>query len=109
MEIKVYQKIQLFKFKRYRWSIFWGIFIKRYELHLDGAANDYVGKGMNGGKIIVNPVHQGKNLQVLEILVYMVQQVENYMLEQLLVKDLGLETQEQLWLLKELEIIHVNI
>lgn len=29
-------------------------------LHLDGTANDYVGKGMNGGKIIINPMHQGK-------------------------------------------------
>jgi len=31
------------------------------NLHLDGAANDYVGKGMNGGKIIINPRHQGQN------------------------------------------------
>ncbi|MBU3015962.1 glutamate synthase large subunit [Poseidonibacter lekithochrous] len=30
------------------------------NLYLDGAANDYVGKGMNGGKIIVNPKHQGQ-------------------------------------------------
>jgi glutamate synthase (NADPH/NADH) large chain len=29
------------------------------NLHLEGAANDYVGKGMNGGKIIINPAHQG--------------------------------------------------
>ena len=56
---------------------------KGMNLYLDGAANDYVGKGMNGGKIIINPVHQGKILQVQEILVYMVLQVENYMLEQL--------------------------
>jgi len=32
---------------------------KGMNLHLDGAANDYVGKGMNGGKIIINPMHQG--------------------------------------------------
>jgi glutamate synthase (NADPH/NADH) large chain len=32
---------------------------KGMNLHLDGAANDYVGKGMNGGKIIINPRHQG--------------------------------------------------
>jgi len=34
---------------------------KGMNLYLDGAANDYVGKGMNGGKIIINPAHQGKN------------------------------------------------
>jgi glutamate synthase (NADPH/NADH) large chain len=32
---------------------------KGMNLYLDGAANDYVGKGMNGGKIIINPAHQG--------------------------------------------------
>ena len=34
---------------------------KGMSLHLSGAANDYVGKGMNGGKIIISPVHQGKD------------------------------------------------
>jgi glutamate synthase (NADPH/NADH) large chain len=34
---------------------------KGMNLYLDGAANDYVGKGMNGGKIIINPFHQGKD------------------------------------------------
>ncbi|AXH15545.1 glutamate synthase large subunit [Malaciobacter mytili LMG 24559] len=34
---------------------------KGMTLQLDGVANDYVGKGMNGGKIIINPLHQGKN------------------------------------------------
>jgi len=39
-----------------------GAFIsKGMNLHLDGAANDYVGKGMNGGKIIINPQHQGQD------------------------------------------------
>ncbi|MGP2657886.1 glutamate synthase large subunit [Malaciobacter sp. WC5094] len=33
---------------------------KGMSLTLDGAANDYVGKGMNGGKIIINPAHQGQ-------------------------------------------------
>ena len=33
---------------------------KGMNLFLDGAANDYVGKGMNGGKIIINPMHQGE-------------------------------------------------
>jgi glutamate synthase (NADPH/NADH) large chain len=37
-----------------------GAFIsKGMNLYLEGAANDYVGKGMNGGKIIVNTIHQG--------------------------------------------------
>lgn len=34
---------------------------KGMNLHLEGAANDYVGKGMNGGKIIITPLHQGKD------------------------------------------------
>ena len=34
---------------------------KGMNLHLDGVANDYVGKGMNGGKIIINPAHQGNS------------------------------------------------
>ena len=34
---------------------------KGMNLHLYGVANDYVGKGMNGGKIIISPAHQGKN------------------------------------------------
>jgi glutamate synthase (NADPH/NADH) large chain len=33
---------------------------KGMNLYLNGAANDYVGKGMNGGKIIINPAHQGQ-------------------------------------------------
>ncbi|AXH10251.1 glutamate synthase large subunit [Malaciobacter halophilus] len=34
---------------------------KGMNLNLEGAANDYVGKGMNGGKIIITPLHQGKD------------------------------------------------
>ena len=34
---------------------------KGMNLHLYGVANDYVGKGMNGGKIIINPAHQGNS------------------------------------------------
>jgi glutamate synthase (NADPH/NADH) large chain len=38
-----------------------GAFIsKGMNLTLNGAANDYVGKGMNGGKIIINAPHQGQ-------------------------------------------------
>ncbi len=38
-----------------------GVFLsKGISIYLDGVANDYVGKGMNGGKIIINPAHQGK-------------------------------------------------
>jgi len=32
---------------------------KGVELYLNGVGNDYVAKGMNGGKIIINPPHQG--------------------------------------------------
>ncbi|ADG93907.1 Glutamate synthase (ferredoxin) [Arcobacter nitrofigilis DSM 7299] len=32
---------------------------KGMNINLYGAANDYVGKGMNGGKIIINTPHQG--------------------------------------------------
>ena len=39
---------------------FGALISKGMNLYLDGAANDYVGKGMNGGKIIVNPPHQGQ-------------------------------------------------
>ena len=34
--------------------------IKGVSIELDGVANDYIGKGMSGGKIIINPVHQGE-------------------------------------------------
>ncbi len=33
---------------------------KGMNLYLNGAGNDYVGKGMNGGKIIINPSLQGE-------------------------------------------------
>ncbi|RXJ87151.1 glutamate synthase large subunit [Arcobacter sp. CECT 8985] len=33
---------------------------KGMTLNLEGVANDYVGKGMNGGKIVINPFNQGK-------------------------------------------------
>jgi glutamate synthase (NADPH/NADH) large chain len=33
---------------------------KGITLNLQGSANDYVGKGMNGGKIIINAYHQGE-------------------------------------------------
>ncbi|MDR0579748.1 MAG: glutamate synthase large subunit [Campylobacteraceae bacterium] len=35
--------------------------INGVTIHLNGVANDYVGKGMNGGKIIITPKIQGKN------------------------------------------------
>ena len=38
---------------------FGALLSKGMNLYLDGAANDYVGKGMNGGKIIVNTPLQG--------------------------------------------------
>ncbi len=38
---------------------FGALLSKGMNLYLDGAANDYIGKGMNGGKIIINTPHQG--------------------------------------------------
>ncbi|XOB61364.1 glutamate synthase large subunit [Campylobacterota bacterium DY0563] len=38
---------------------FGALLSKGMNLYLEGAANDYVGKGMNGGKIIINTAHQG--------------------------------------------------
>ena len=34
--------------------------IEGVSIHLDGVANDYIGKGMSGGKVIINPKHQGE-------------------------------------------------
>ncbi len=34
---------------------------KGMNLYLNGVGNDYVGKGMNGGKIIITPEHQGES------------------------------------------------
>ena len=39
---------------------FGALLSKGMNLYLDGSANDYVGKGMNGGKIIINTPHQGE-------------------------------------------------
>ena len=39
---------------------FGALLSKGMNLYLNGAANDYVGKGMNGGKIIIIPQHQGE-------------------------------------------------
>ncbi len=39
-----------------------GTFLSRgVSMYLDGVANDYVGKGMSGGKIIIKPALQGSN------------------------------------------------
>lgn len=35
--------------------------INGVSIYLNGVANDYVGKGMHGGKIIITPKHQGEN------------------------------------------------
>jgi len=39
---------------------FGAFLISGVTLHLNGVANDYVGKGMNGGKIVIAPVNQGE-------------------------------------------------
>ncbi|VAY86893.1 Glutamate synthase [NADPH] large chain [hydrothermal vent metagenome] len=39
-----------------------GAFLSRgINIYLDGASNDYVGKSMSGGKIIINPAQQGED------------------------------------------------
>lgn len=40
---------------------FGAFLLKGMNLHLEGVANDYVGKGMNGGKIVINPALEGEN------------------------------------------------
>ncbi|MEA1915849.1 MAG: glutamate synthase-related protein, partial [Campylobacterota bacterium] len=40
---------------------FGALLSKGMNLNLNGVGNDYVGKGMNGGKIIITPVHQGES------------------------------------------------
>jgi len=39
---------------------FGAFLINGVTLRIDGVANDYVGKGMNGGKIIIAPLNQGE-------------------------------------------------
>ncbi len=34
--------------------------IEGVSINLEGVANDYIGKGMSGGKIIINPTHKGE-------------------------------------------------
>ena len=48
-----------FELKGIAGQSFGALLSKGMNLNLYGAANDYVGKGMNGGKIIVNTPHQG--------------------------------------------------
>ncbi len=38
---------------------FGAFLINGIEIYLNGVGNDYAGKGMSGGKIIINPPHQG--------------------------------------------------
>ena len=48
-----------FELKGIAGQSFGALLSKGMNLNLYGAANDYVGKGMNGGKIIINTPHQG--------------------------------------------------
>ncbi len=41
---------------------FGAFLIKGVSLYVSGAANDYVGKGMNGGKIVVTPKYQSEGI-----------------------------------------------
>ena len=44
-----------FKFNRFSWSIIRAFLSKSITIKLTGDANDYVAKGLSGGKIIVRP------------------------------------------------------
>ena len=64
---------------------------------VEGEANDYVGKGLSGGNIVVYPPNNAELLDrivqlLLEIQFYTVQFQENAFLEGLQEKDLLLET-----------------
>ncbi len=51
----------LFNLKGVAGQSFGAFLSKGMTINLDGVANDYVGKGMNGGKIIVNSPQQGSS------------------------------------------------
>ncbi len=51
----------IFKLKGTPGQSFGAFLVNGITLKLDGLGNDYVGKGMNGGKIIITPKNQGDN------------------------------------------------
>ncbi len=51
----------VFKLKGTSGQSFGAFLVNGISLELDGMGNDYVGKGMNGGKIIITPKNQGDN------------------------------------------------
>ncbi len=51
----------IFKLKGTPGQSFGAFLVNGITLKLDGLGNDYVGKGMNGGKIIIMPKYQGDN------------------------------------------------
>ncbi len=51
----------IFKLKGTPGQSFGAFLVNGITLKLDGLGNDYVGKGMNGGKIIIMPKNQGDN------------------------------------------------
>ncbi len=51
----------VFKLKGTPGQSFGAFLVNGISLELDGMGNDYVGKGMNGGKIIITPKNQGDN------------------------------------------------
>ena len=50
-----------YKLKGVAGQSFGAFLSKGINMYLDGVGNDYVGKGMNGGKIIINSNNQGEN------------------------------------------------
>jgi len=53
------ENAMIFKLKGTPGQSFGAFLVKGITLKLDGNGNDYVGKGMNGGKIIITPKNQG--------------------------------------------------
>ncbi len=51
----------IFKLKGTPGQSFGAFLVNGITIKLDGLGNDYVGKGMNGGKIIIKPKYQGDN------------------------------------------------
>ena len=86
---------------------------KGVTLNLIGEGNDYVGKGLSGGRIIVSPNHK-KIIDQIKTLLWVIQSymelfLVNVIFQVLLEKGLQLEILGLLLLSKELEIIVANI
>ena len=92
-----------------------GAFVpKGMSLYLTGDVNDYFGKGLSGGKLIVNSTYLAKHIELvkmslLEMLLYMVRQAAKLILMDVLENVLLFGTVVRMLSLKELVIMAVNI